>query len=109
MTAYDTNCVRVGWIISQHFGQTSSQYFTLLKMFMKNPDSLYIKFQSRFLSPVPIFKILLRKFDAFSKKKEMKIIKTQIFLWKTKKSLNCIGKHKVAFFTLNIVHRNTQG
>ena len=45
--------------------------------------------------------ILLRKFDTSSKKKQMKITKTQIFWWKTKKCQGSICTYKVAFFTVN--------
>ena len=44
--------------------------------------------------------ILLYNFDA-SSKKEMKMIKTQIFDEKQKKCQESICKHKNAFFTLN--------
>ena len=62
---------------------------------------MYIKFPWQFWTTNPSFWlviILLRKFDA-SSKKEMKMIKTQIFWWKTltKCQKKIRWKHKVVF------------
>ena len=68
---------------------------------------LCIQFHWQFLiisSDFWLVNILLRKFDT-SSEKEMKMIITQIFWWKTiKKCHKSICKHKVASFTLNLPH-----